>query len=55
MDPALSHPTDTDARDLMDHLAIADPEAAQRMRGHLTGSKPDSAYIHRLAGWWTSD
>lgn len=39
--------TDRTVRDLMDHLAIADPKAAQRMLRHLSVSD-SSAYVHRL-------
>ena len=39
--------TDRTVRDLMDHLSIADPKAAQRMFGHLNGSD-HSLYVHRL-------
>ncbi|MBC2710898.1 MAG: hypothetical protein HGJ94_07855 [Desulfosarcina sp.] len=48
MDPALTPSFDQTVRHLMDHLAIADPKAAQRMHGHLTGSDP-STYIQCLA------
>jgi hypothetical protein len=49
MDPALSPPTAHTARQLLNDLAIADPEAAEQMRRHLTNSKPE-AYIYPLAG-----
>ena len=39
---------DQTVRHLMDYLAIADPQAAQRMLSHLNGSDP-SAVIHCLA------
>ncbi|MCB2147001.1 MAG: hypothetical protein KQI81_11035 [Deltaproteobacteria bacterium] len=47
--PAPGHKTPDQAfRHLMDHLATADPVAAQLMRGHLTGSEP-STFINRLS------
>jgi hypothetical protein len=52
MDPALSPSAAHTARQLLNELAIADPEAAEQMRRHLTNSKPE-AYIYPLAGWWT--
>jgi nitric oxide reductase NorD protein len=48
MDPAMPTTADQTVRDSMDHLATADPEAARRMRRHLTGSDP-SGYVHQLA------
>ena len=47
MDPTLPTATDRTVRDLMDHLAIADPTAAHRMLGHLNGSD-HSRFAHRL-------
>ena len=47
MDPAMPTATDRTVRDLMDHLSIADPKAAQRMFGHLNASD-HSLYVHRL-------
>lgn len=47
MDAALPNSAERTVRDLMDHLAVADPDAAQRMRKHLAGSDP-SVYVHRL-------
>jgi nitric oxide reductase NorD protein len=48
MKPAMPTSTDRTVRDLMDHLAIADPQAAQRMQEHLTG--PDTPVeLHRLS------
>jgi nitric oxide reductase NorD protein len=49
MDPALSPSAAHTARQLLNELAIADPEAAEQMRCHLTNSKPE-AYIYPLAG-----
>jgi Mg-chelatase subunit ChlD len=48
MDPAMPIETNRTVRDLMDHLAVADPKAAQRMLGHLDGSD-NSLYVHRLS------
>lgn len=49
MDPAFSPSAAHTARQLLNELAIADPEAAEQMRCHLTNSKPE-AYIYPLAG-----
>lgn len=50
MDTALISPSPhRTVRQFMDDLAIADPEAAQRMHRHLSGSSPP-ADIHHLAG-----
>jgi nitric oxide reductase NorD protein len=50
MDAALPPSPAQTARQLLDHLAIADPEAAERMRRHLTNSKPavDAALLARV-------
>ena len=48
MDPAMPIATERTIRDLMDHLAIADPKAAHRMLGHLDGSD-HCLVIHRLS------
>ncbi len=40
--------TDRTIREIMDHLAIADPKAAQRMFGHLNGSDR-SLEVHHLS------
>lgn len=48
MDPAMPTAIDRTIRDLMDHLAIADPKAAQRMHDHLNGSD-HGLDLHRLS------
>jgi len=46
MDPALPPSPDPTVRRLMDHLAIADPQAAKRMNGHLAGSESSVRVLH---------
>ena len=47
MDPTMPVDIDRTVRDLMDHLAVADPKAAHRMLGHLDGSD-HSLFVQRL-------
>ncbi len=48
MDPDYPIASDRTVRRCMDHLTLADPEAAQRMFGHLSGTEP-TAYVQRLS------